>query len=93
VHVTPAPAGGRPAPSIKLNQSSVKAFAEVLADALGRPVFDETNLDERFDFALTWQNTDPATLKTAVADQLGLNLVDTRRVVDILIVDHIEKLP
>jgi uncharacterized protein (TIGR03435 family) len=93
VRAVPAPTGGRPAPSIRLNQASVKAFADVLADALGRPVFDETNLDERFDFALTWQNTDPASLKTAVADQLGLNLVDTRRVVEVLIVDHIEKLP
>jgi len=93
VHASPAPAGSRPAPGIRLNQASVKAFAEILADALERPVFDETKLDERFDFALTWQSTDPASLKTAVADQLGLNLVDTRRVVDVLIVDHIEKLP
>jgi uncharacterized protein (TIGR03435 family) len=93
VRVVPAPAGGRPAPSIRLNQASVKAFADEFADVLGRPVFDETNLDERFDFALTWQNTDPASLKTAVAEQLGLNLVDTRRVVEVLLVDHIEKLP
>ena len=89
----PTPAGSRRAPSIRLNQASVKVFAEWLADALDRPVFDETNLDGRFDFALTWQSTDPASLKTAVAEQLGLNLVDTRRVVEVLIVDHIEKLP
>jgi uncharacterized protein (TIGR03435 family) len=88
-----AVAGGRPAPSIRLNQQSVKAFADTMAEALGRPVFDETNLDGRFDFAFTWQSADPASLKTAVADQLGLNLVNTRRVVDLLIVDHIEKLP
>jgi uncharacterized protein (TIGR03435 family) len=83
----------RMAPSIKLNQQSVKTFADTMADVLGRPVFDETKLDGRFDFALTWRSTDPVSLKAAVADQLGLNLVDTRRVVEVLIVDHIEKLP
>jgi uncharacterized protein (TIGR03435 family) len=86
-------AGGRPAPTIRLNQQSVKMFADTMADALGRPVFDETNLDGRFDFVFTWQSTDPAFLKTAIADQLGLNLVNTRRIVEVLIVDHIEKLP
>jgi uncharacterized protein (TIGR03435 family) len=85
-------AGGR-GPSIRLNQASVKAFAGEMADVLGRPVFDETKLDGRFDFMLTWQNVDPASLKAAFRDQLGLDLVDTRRVVDVLIVDHIEKLP
>lgn len=89
----PAAAGSRPEPSIRLNQQSVKTFADIMADTLGRPVFDETNLDGRFDFAFTWHSTDPASLKAAVADQLGLNLVDTRRVVEVLIVDHIEKLP
>jgi uncharacterized protein (TIGR03435 family) len=89
----PAGAGGPPAPGMRLNQASVKEFADTLADALGRPVFDETNLDGRFDFAFTWQSTDPASLKAAASDQLGLNLVDTRRVVEVLIVDHIEKLP
>jgi uncharacterized protein (TIGR03435 family) len=88
----PAPAGRRPQPSVRLNQQTVKSFADIMADVLGRPVFDETNLDGRFDFAFTWQSTDPASLKAAAADQLGLNLVDTRRVVDLLIVDHVEKL-
>jgi uncharacterized protein (TIGR03435 family) len=95
VHSAPpsASADSRISPSIKLNQQTVKTFADTMADVLGRPVFDETKLDGRFDFAFTWRSTDPASLKAAVADQLGLSLVDTRRVVEVLIVDHIEKLP
>jgi len=89
----PAAANARPTPSIRLNQQSVKFFADTLADVLARPVFDETKLDGAFDFAFSWTSTDPASLKSAMASQLGLNLVDTRRVVDLVIVDHIEKLP
>ena len=89
----PAAPGARPTPSIRLNQQSVKTFADTLADVLARPVFDETKLDGIFDFAFSWTSTDPASLKSAMASQLGLNLVDTRRVVDLVIVDHIEKLP
>jgi uncharacterized protein (TIGR03435 family) len=89
----PATAATRPAPSIRLNQQTVKVFADTLADVLARPVFDETKMDGRFDFAFTWTATDPASLKAAMASQLGLNLVDTRRIVDLVIVDHIEKLP
>jgi uncharacterized protein (TIGR03435 family) len=88
-----ASADSRMSPSIKLNQQTVKTFANLLGDALGRPVFDETKLDGRFDFAFTWRSTDPVSLKVAAADQLGLNVVDTRRVVEVLIIDHIEKLP
>jgi uncharacterized protein (TIGR03435 family) len=89
----PPAANARPTPSIRLNQQSVKTFADTLADVLARPVFDETKLDGIFDFAFSWTSTDPASLKSAMASQLGLNLVDTRRVVDLVIVDHIEKLP
>ena len=64
-----------------------------MADALNRPVFDETNLDGRFDFAFSWSSTDPAALKAAAAEQLGLDFVDTRRAVDLLIIDHVKKLP
>jgi hypothetical protein len=37
--------------------------------------------------------SDPTSLKAAMAGRLGLSLVDTRRVVDLVIVDHLEKLP
>jgi uncharacterized protein (TIGR03435 family) len=56
-------------------------------------VFDETRLDGAFDFAFTWTSTYPVSLKSAMAAQPGLSVVDTRRVVDLVIVDHIEKLP
>jgi len=99
-----APAASKPAeapittttgtsPSIRLNQQSVKTFADTLADVLGRPVFDETKLDGRYDFSFTWQRTDPISLKAAAAAQLGLDLVDTRRVVEVIMIDHLEKLP
>jgi uncharacterized protein (TIGR03435 family) len=91
----PSSAGGRgdlSANSIKVSSSSVKAFADNLADVVERPVFDETGMSGNFDFNLTWKHGNEAALVAAVKDQLGLQLMSERRSVELLIVDHIEKL-
>jgi uncharacterized protein (TIGR03435 family) len=71
---------------------SIADLASALADAIQRPVFDETGQDGNFDFALSWNPGDLASLRAAVKQQLGLELVDDKRMVDLLIIDHIEKL-
>jgi uncharacterized protein (TIGR03435 family) len=77
--------------SIKLH-GTVTQFADSLGDIEGRPVLDETNMEGTFDFHLKWNTGSDASLQKAVKDQLGLELTDERRVVDLVIVDHIEKL-
>jgi uncharacterized protein (TIGR03435 family) len=78
--------------SIRMNGVTVTTFVNELADYIERPVFDETGMDGTFDFSLSWPKGSGAELQAAVKDQLGLQLVDDRRVLDILVIDHIEKL-
>jgi uncharacterized protein (TIGR03435 family) len=57
---------------------------------LGRPVLDKTGLEGAFDFTLDWT---PETIFTALEEQLGLKLESQKAPIEVLIVDHIEKIP
>jgi len=78
--------------SIRYPRSSMMAFSNMLADAVGRPIIDETHMDGTFDFILNWKAGSTSALQSAVKDQLGLELSDERRAVDLVVIDHIEKL-
>jgi uncharacterized protein (TIGR03435 family) len=63
---------------------------------LDHPVVDMTGLKGRYDFALQWAQRDTdngPSLFTAVQEQLGLRLVAQKGPVDILVIDHAEKIP
>jgi uncharacterized protein (TIGR03435 family) len=77
---------------LKMSHTTVAAFAGFLADYIRRPVFDETGMDGSFDFSLSWNKGSPAALQEAVRQQLGLQLVEDKRSVELLIIEHIEKL-
>jgi uncharacterized protein (TIGR03435 family) len=69
--------------------------------SLGRNVVDKTGLTGTFDMQLTWTieplNADPAadlaapSIRGALQEQLGLRLEAAKGLVDVLVVDHIEK--
>jgi uncharacterized protein (TIGR03435 family) len=77
---------------LKMPHATVATFASFLADYIKRPVFDETGMDGSFDFSLSWNKVSQASLQEAVKQQLGLQLVDDKRSLQLLIVEHIEKL-
>jgi uncharacterized protein (TIGR03435 family) len=69
---------------------------------LDRPTIDETGLNGKFDFDLSWSpegvrgdvrpaDSDSPDLFTAIEKQLGLKLSARRGPVDVLVVDHAEK--
>jgi uncharacterized protein (TIGR03435 family) len=74
---------------------------------LDRAVVDHTGLKGRYDFTLKWApdesqfgghvpppSDDPSAppgLFTAVAEQLGLKLEPTKSMVDVIVIDHVEK--
>lgn len=69
---------------------------------LDRPVIDETSLNGRFDFDLSWSpdrlrgdtpptDSDNPDLFTAVQNQLGLKLDSRRGPAEVLVVDHAEE--
>jgi uncharacterized protein (TIGR03435 family) len=78
--------------TINLPHTSIAAFASLLGNAVGRPVLDETHLDDAFDIVLRWKAGSIAALQDAVTSQLGLQLVDEQRPVELVVIDHIEKL-
>lgn len=78
-----------------------------LSRYVGRDVIDRTALTGPFDWTLTWTPTpnavpppnQPATVDvvdgvsifTAVREQLGLKLESTRALMDVLVIDHVER--
>ena len=72
------------------------ALAKALSGQLGRTVKDATGLKGIFDFNLEWspdQNTDGASLFTAIQEQLGLKLEGRKVPVEVLVIDRIESTP
>jgi uncharacterized protein (TIGR03435 family) len=91
--------------NLPARNASMAEFASWLERAvLDRPAIDQTGLEGKWDFVLTWtrEGNDPrrlseshlegpADLFTAMQKQLGLKLVATKATVDVIIVDHVEK--
>jgi uncharacterized protein (TIGR03435 family) len=87
---------------LRSDSQSMEWLAEMLSGQTGTPVVDATGLKEKYDFVLSWAfqdtgaaATDPdgPNLLSAVQLQLGLKLDNKKRLVQVLVVDHIEKVP
>ena len=81
------------------NHGTMQSLAGSLAEPAGRVVIDKTGLGSRtFLYSLKWNLESKAatpvgpTLFTALEEQLGLELVPATETVDVLVIDHIEKL-
>jgi uncharacterized protein (TIGR03435 family) len=83
---------GGPSPALQMTGATMDAFAAALSDAIHRPVWNETGIDGAFQIRLSWEFGNLKSLATAVKEQLGLQLIDDNRPVDLLVIDHIEKL-
>jgi uncharacterized protein (TIGR03435 family) len=79
---------------------------ELQSAVVDRPVVDQTGLTSRFNFTLTWTpdefqkpsltgqtptTEEPPNLFTAVQQQLGLRLEAAKSLVDVMVIDHIER--
>lgn len=73
---------------------TIADLAQELTSKLERPVIDVTALQGKYDIELYWSDTDggPA-LTQALHDQLGLQLEQKKGPVDVLVIQHLEKLP
>jgi uncharacterized protein (TIGR03435 family) len=83
-----------PRTSLFFPRSTIKDLAEELTTKLQRPVVDLTGLSGQYDLRLRWTEDDSGPgLGQALHDQLGINLIEKKGPVKLVVVDHIEKLP
>jgi len=76
---------------------TMAAFAGILAIPLGDQVVDHTGLAGAFDINLKWtpddSNPGGPGLLTAIQEQLGLKLEPGKAPVEMLVIDHAERIP
>jgi uncharacterized protein (TIGR03435 family) len=85
--------------AITARRVSLQQFCEELQKLLGIPVIDQTGVKGNFYFSFRYAQPAAAAevplpaLSTAIAEELGLKLSRQRGPVEMLVVDHIEKVP
>jgi uncharacterized protein (TIGR03435 family) len=81
--------------SLTMHAMTLRSVANGLTGAAGRQVIDRTGLEGRFDADLEWAATpdtvDRVSVFTAVQEQLGLRLVADRSLLDVLVVERVER--
>lgn len=76
----------------------LSAFATSLRSPAGRPVADKTGIQGNYDFSLTYardSDTDSSlpSFFTALQEQFGLKLEPAKVPLEIVVIDHLEKIP
>jgi uncharacterized protein (TIGR03435 family) len=84
--------------AVRAGEESMPDFAEMMSNQLRQPVVDATGLKGRYDISMTWVPGDSAdnpgpTIYAALQEQLGLKLESKKGSVDIVVIDHMEKIP
>jgi uncharacterized protein (TIGR03435 family) len=91
-----------------VQSAELTGLAEMLSNAMGHAVVDETGLTGKYNFTLRWKTTpsqDPSgvnspappehsteSLLAAIQEQLGLKLVPQTKLMEVLVIDHVEEL-
>jgi uncharacterized protein (TIGR03435 family) len=87
------------------NKEHMQWLVDMLSAQFDRPVVDATGLTEEYDFSLSWIPQRPGADRTVAEDpagpdlfaalqqQLGLKLEPKKGAIEVLVVDHAEKIP
>jgi uncharacterized protein (TIGR03435 family) len=71
--------------------STTRRLVQVAQSVLGEEVLDETGLTEHYEFRLTWDEKQPASLIQAIREQLALELIPSERKRTHLVVDSLQE--
>ena len=74
---------------IHAHRQPVANLADVLENLLDRPVVDETGLEGEYDWEFSYRSADGAMVTNAVRDELGLEIVPGRRMIEVLVVKEV----
>jgi uncharacterized protein (TIGR03435 family) len=91
---------------IRGQKATLKDIVGMLKDAVDRPIVDQTGLSDKYDFTVSWTpekkapGVDPlvaadtdATVFTAMEKFFGLKLEPKKLPIEVLVIDHVEKVP
>jgi uncharacterized protein (TIGR03435 family) len=93
------PARGYGLARISRNDMSMDTFAMLLSRQMRQAVLNQTALNGTFDIDLEWTPDRPGsddsgpTVFTAIQEQLGLRLEPRKDALEVLVIDHAEKVP
>jgi uncharacterized protein (TIGR03435 family) len=85
----------------RFGRRTMEQLAHYVETLVDRPVNDATGLTANYDFTLKWINNrgrrsdddNGPTIFEALQSQLGLKLEPAKAMIDVLVIDHIEKAP
>jgi uncharacterized protein (TIGR03435 family) len=83
------------------NKGHMQVLVNFLAGQIGQPVVDVTGLTDEYEFSLSWVASRPSAtedsagpdLFAALQQQLGLKLESKKGPIEVLVVDHAERIP
>jgi uncharacterized protein (TIGR03435 family) len=82
---------------LRSDNTSAAEFASFLSDRLEHPVIDKTGVQTRFAVNLEYRiddnDTNRPTIFAVIQEKLGLRLQTAKGPVEVLVIDHIEKVP
>lgn len=82
---------------MRSQSTTATEFASFLSDRLRRTVIDKTGIQTRFALNLEYRNNDDDTTRPsifgAIQEKMGLSLKAAKGPVEILVIDHVEKMP
>ena len=74
----------------RLERATMAGLASALQSILGRPVVDETGAEGWYDIEFAWGEDRNASVRETLHNRFGLELAESRRKLEALVVDRIE---